>query len=794
MLKNIISKAKKRLLLRFISPIILFVLILTSLIGYFISEQMIRDIVAEADIEIADKSANILGSLEIVDELMTQRLKAGMNILRNESFNLGNPSKDLQVNVNGKFVNDLKFGNKKQALKYSLVDKVARLINGTVTVFSKSDNDFVRISTNVIKNGERAIGSILDPQGSAIKKLSQGNSFYGVVDLLGTPFITAYEPIQNAENEIIGAWYVGYPLKTIDIIGQTIEETEISNKGFVALRNYDDKINYHSSSYNSEEIERFLNEEKTNWTTREDNFDQWGYQVLTAYNRNSVIARGNEMRLVILLFSGVFALIISFIIYIVLNKYVLRRLKNLTVIADEVAQGNSRIEVSADTDDEIGLLEKSFKKMIKNIQEETALAENIAEGNLNLEVKVRSEKDDLSRSYKKMIQNLKSLTEKLNTQINEIVEGNLKARINPGEFNGSYKDLAAGVNKIVEESARPIREGVSVLEEMSQGDLTVRMKGDYRGDHKIIERSINKLGESLHGLVIKVSETVAATVSSAVEISSSSEQMAAGAQEQSSQTAEVAGAVEEMTKTILETSQNSVNAANFSKESGEKANNGSNQVNKAIAGMENVAKSAEKTARIIKSLTGKTEGIGQIANVINEIADQTNLLALNAAIEAARAGEHGRGFAVVADEVRKLAERTTKATKEIADTIKDIQDEAKQADDSMAEAGNSVSEGIATNKELREVFNVIVESADKVRSEIEQVATASEEQSSAAEQISQSIEGISGVTSQSAAGIQQIAKTAEDLNHLTENLRKLISAFKIVETDENQTVKPFVLN
>ncbi|MCU7514674.1 MAG: hypothetical protein HF300_19100, partial [Ignavibacteria bacterium] len=184
---------------------------------------------------------------------------------------------------------------------------------------------------------------------------------------------------------------------------------------------------------------------------------------------------------------------------------------------------------------------------------------------------------------------------------------------------------------------------------------------------------------------------------------------------------------------------------------------------------------------IVASLSKRTEQIGEITQVIDDIADQTNLLALNAAIEAARAGEQGRGFAVVADEVRKLAERTTKATKEIADTIMSIQLEAREADSSMNDAKQAVEEGMKLTEEVSEVLGEILGGARKTTDVVLQVAAASEEQSSAAEQISKNIEGISSVTQQSAAGTEQIARAAEDLNRLTVNLQGLVSRFKLEE-------------
>lgn len=182
--------------------------------------------------------------------------------------------------------------------------------------------------------------------------------------------------------------------------------------------------------------------------------------------------------------------------------------------------------------------------------------------------------------------------------------------------------------------------------------------------------------------------------------------------------------------------------------------------------------------------------IWEIIQVIDDIADQTNLLALNAAIEAARAGEQGRGFAVVADEVRKLAERTTKATKEIAEMINQIQKDTAGAVSSIEEGNVEVESGKKMAVKAGESLQEIIKATDKVQDVVNMVASASEEQSSASEQISRNIEAISSVTNQSAAGTQQIARAAEDLNRLTSNLEVMIGHFKLNNHENSQiTVK-----
>jgi methyl-accepting chemotaxis protein len=188
---------------------------------------------------------------------------------------------------------------------------------------------------------------------------------------------------------------------------------------------------------------------------------------------------------------------------------------------------------------------------------------------------------------------------------------------------------------------------------------------------------------------------------------------------------------------------------------------------------------AGEVGSIVNELGNSSGKIGDIITVIDDIADQTNLLALNAAIEAARAGEQGRGFAVVADEVRKLAERTTRATKEIADLIKGIQSLTHRGVASMEKAGGIVAENREMTEKTAVALQNIVRESNRVTDMVAQIAAASEEQSSASEQISKNIEAISSVTNQSAAGAQQIARAAEDLNRLTENLQQLLAGFKL---------------
>lgn len=334
--------------------------------------------------------------------------------------------------------------------------------------------------------------------------------------------------------------------------------------------------------------------------------------------------------------------------------------------------------------------------------------------------------------------------------------------------------------------ATPIKEVVTSID---NADLSMQFNTERQDEIGDLQRSFDKFVYSLKETLLQVSEASTAVASASTEISSSTEQMAAGAQEQSSQATEVATAVEEMTKTLGETNSNIRKVADGAKEAKESANAGGSVVEETIKGMRRISEVVNQSAEQVKVLGASSDKIGEIIGVIDDIADQTNLLALNAAIEAARAGEQGRGFAVVADEVRKLAERTSKATKEIASMIRQIQTDTNQAVSSMQKGTEEVSKGITLAEQAGTMLSGIVGNAESVAEMVAHIASTSEEQTNVSETISKNVEAISTVTQESASGVQQIAKTAEDLNRLTENLQNLLEKFNLEKTEEHQYSK-----
>ncbi len=333
--------------------------------------------------------------------------------------------------------------------------------------------------------------------------------------------------------------------------------------------------------------------------------------------------------------------------------------------------------------------------------------------------------------------------------------------------------LAASFNDMIDY----LREVAGAAESISKNDLTVTV--EPKSDKDVLGSSFKTMVTNLTGMIRQLQDNSTQLVSAATEIASSSEQMSRGATDQSEQMVQISTAVEEMSATIVESSRNAGEASDASKNASENASNGGEIMSETIQGMQRITDVVRGSAESIGKLATSADQIGEIIGVIDDIADQTNLLALNAAIEAARAGEQGRGFAVVADEVRKLAERTGKATGEITDMIKGIQTETQEAVGSMETGIKEVDQGRDLADRAGSSLSEIVSMSQRVMDMVTQIATAAEEQSAAAEQISKSVENVASITKETATGAEQSATAAEELNRQAEGMQGMAAQFRI---------------
>jgi methyl-accepting chemotaxis protein len=321
---------------------------------------------------------------------------------------------------------------------------------------------------------------------------------------------------------------------------------------------------------------------------------------------------------------------------------------------------------------------------------------------------------------------------------------------------------------------------VNLISEIASNNLVIDdMKITSQDEIGTAGAALNRMKNNLREMIQSIAGTAEHVASASEEMSSSATQQAQGAETQKDQTAQVATAMQEMSSTVLQVSDNSHKAAESSRQAAETARHGGAIVEETLVKMRAIAESVGATARKMEELGKSSDQIGRIIGVIDDIADQTNLLALNAAIEAARAGEQGRGFAVVADEVRKLAERTTTATKEIAQMIKNIQDETKTAVSAMEQGNKQVEEGVKSTAQAGDSLKDIIQMSEQVGDMITHIATASTEQSSATEQVNKNMEEIAKLVKESAVGAQQSAKACQDLSGLALDLQKMVGNFKL---------------
>ncbi len=328
---------------------------------------------------------------------------------------------------------------------------------------------------------------------------------------------------------------------------------------------------------------------------------------------------------------------------------------------------------------------------------------------------------------------------------------------------------------------KPVQKLIEKLEHIAKGDLTVDLNIgiDNKNEIGILAHHINMLVNSFKNNIHKIIDVSIQLGSQSEELSSTSNEFEKSTGDMRYKASGITESIKQMSIAIIEVAKNSNSSAEKAEQTERVVESGTKSVQGVAEEMKNIEKAVVKVSDTITELGSSSEKIGEIIGVINDIADQTNLLALNAAIEAARAGEQGRGFAVVADEVRKLAERTTKATKEIESMILSIQKSTEDAVKSMQGTKENVSKGTEVAQKSAEAISNINYLMARLKEMITQIAAASEEQSQTSEEISHSSEEIIKSQDNVASGSKQVAVSAAELAHLASELVKTVNVFKI---------------
>ncbi len=393
--------------------------------------------------------------------------------------------------------------------------------------------------------------------------------------------------------------------------------------------------------------------------------------------------------LIIFLLVGVAAIFISTAMTVAMNKAIARPLADIAAIAERIATGELDVNVSADDrGDEVGVLTRTFRRMVENIKGHADTTRRIAAGDLSGTVTPQSEKDVMGNALAAMGSSLREIT-------------------------------------------REIVEGVNVL------------------------------------------------ASSSSEIMASTNQVASGASETSAAVSETTSTVEEVKQTAQVSSQKAKSVADAAQNAVQVAQIGRRSVEDSIAGMGKIQGQVEAIAESIVRLSEQSQTIGEIIATVNDLAEQSNLLAVNAAIEAAKAGEQGKGFAVVAQEVKSLAEQSKVATAQVRTILNDIQKATNAAVMATEQGNKAVEEGVRQSKEAGEAIRQMSESIDESSQAAMQIAASSQQQLTGMDQVALAMENIRQASEQNVTGMRQVELTVQGLHDLGQKLKGLVARYKV---------------
>ncbi|WP_434607774.1 methyl-accepting chemotaxis protein [Pseudomonas sp. R1-7] len=325
----------------------------------------------------------------------------------------------------------------------------------------------------------------------------------------------------------------------------------------------------------------------------------------------------------------------------------------------------------------------------------------------------------------------------------------------------------------------PLDETLKVAERVAAGDLTHNLTSERRDELGQLQRAMQRMTVGLRQLIGGIGEGVTQIASAAEQLSAVTEQTSAGVNSQKVETDQVATAMHEMTATVQEVARNAEEASEAAVAADQQAREGDKVVGEAIAQIERLAKEVGNSTAAMGDLKRESDKIGSVLDVIKSVAQQTNLLALNAAIEAARAGEAGRGFAVVADEVRSLAQRTQKSTEEIEELIVGLQTGTEQVATIMDNSRSLTDSSVELTRRAGGSLENITRTVSAIQSMNQQIAAAAEQQSAVAEEINRSVLNVRDVSEQTASSSEETAASSAELARLGVHLQTLVGRFRV---------------
>lgn len=591
-------------------------------------------------------------STERLTGLFEKRFSAGLSVRA-----------DQQVAVAGVQTPSLYLGSDVLNNNFDKVDEFKQMSGGVATVFVRSGDDFIRVSTSLTKqDGNRAIGTVLDRNGPAYPRVSSGQTYIGRAVLFDRSYMTQYSPVRDASGKVIAVLFIGF------------DYTDAQNTQFENLKRF--RIGQTGSLALLDEQKRWL-------------VPPAGVQTPD---------------------------------------------QAVPVMLD-LAKTPGVGRFWADKSEDFYSVSVPFEGGPWAVVASMPKAE------------------------------IRSVTWDVGIRL---VIGSVLAML-----------LAVGATVwLLRSKLAPLSDLVRQAEALGAGDLSARLNVSSHDEIGQLARSFNQMGEALSTMVSHIRTAAEQVNSRAQALSGLSGGAYEGMEQQSGEITSMAGAVEEFSATSLNIADNMGATERLAQENAQQTRIGRNSMQEASSSLEHIAAALNSTATVINTLGQRSQEIGGIVGVITSIAEQTNLLALNAAIEAARAGEQGRGFAVVADEVRNLASRTRQATDEISGMIQSIQQETGNAISTMEQGNVLMQEGLSRNADVASALARIDEQSRSAGEQFAAITTATQEQSSTATLLSSNLQSIALANSEQREVVSNLAITAKELETLAAGLRHEVDRFR----------------